>query len=208
PVLVDARDGLSRQRDPAVRALGRLACAQGFARALEVVSATRRVGCCHALSDEHRGLAADRERPTALDRAGPDEDRERQLAFGDADRHLDQPVRLRGCLPVPRRRRPRAHAALRAQRHRRPGARGRSRRPGHELLGHAMLHLHTLWFIIIAILWIGFFVLEGFDFGVGMLQTLVGRTEPERELVVSTIGPWWDGNEVWLIVAAAGMFAA
>src|SRR2546430_4036041 len=71
-----------------------------------------------------------------------------------------------------------------------------------------MLHLHTLWFIIIAILWVGFFVLEGFDFGVGMLQMLVGRTEPERELVVSTIGPWWDGNEVWLIVAAAGMFAA
>ena len=71
-----------------------------------------------------------------------------------------------------------------------------------------MLHLHTLWFIVIAILWVGFFVLEGFDFGVGMLQMLVGRTEPERELVVRTIGPWWDGNEVWLIVAAAGMFAA
>src|SRR6478752_10469231 len=71
-----------------------------------------------------------------------------------------------------------------------------------------MLHLHTLWFIVIAILWVGFFVLEGFDFGVGMLQMLVGRTEPERELVVSTIGPWWDGNEVWLIVAGAGMFAA
>jgi cytochrome d ubiquinol oxidase subunit II len=71
-----------------------------------------------------------------------------------------------------------------------------------------MLHLHTLWFIIIAILWVGFFVLEGFDFGVGMLQMLVGRTERERELVVSTIGPWWDGNEVWLIVAGAGMFAA
>jgi cytochrome bd ubiquinol oxidase subunit II len=71
-----------------------------------------------------------------------------------------------------------------------------------------MLHLHTLWFIILAILWVGFFVLEGFDFGVGMLHTLVGRTERERELVVRTIGPWWDGNEVWLIVAGAGMFAA
>ena len=71
-----------------------------------------------------------------------------------------------------------------------------------------MLHLHTLWFIILAVLWVGFFVLEGFDFGVGMLHTLVGRAEPERELVASTIGPWWDGNEVWLIVAGAGMFAA
>jgi cytochrome d ubiquinol oxidase subunit II len=71
-----------------------------------------------------------------------------------------------------------------------------------------MLHLHTLWFVILAVLWIGFFVLEGFDFGVGMLHRFVGRTEAERELAVSTIGPWWDGNEVWLIVAGAGTFAA
>jgi cytochrome bd-type quinol oxidase subunit 2 len=71
-----------------------------------------------------------------------------------------------------------------------------------------MLHLHTLWFVIIAALWVGFFVLEGFDFGVGMLHLLVGRSGDERALAVSTIGPWWDGNEVWLIVAAAGTFAA
>jgi cytochrome d ubiquinol oxidase subunit II len=71
-----------------------------------------------------------------------------------------------------------------------------------------MLHLHTLWFVLLAILWIGFFVLEGFDFGVGMLHMLAGRDEPERELAISTIGPWWDGNEVWLIVAGAGTFAA
>jgi cytochrome bd ubiquinol oxidase subunit II len=71
-----------------------------------------------------------------------------------------------------------------------------------------MLHLHTLWFIVIAVFWVGFFVLEGFDFGVGMLHQLVGGTERERELVVSTIGPWWDGNEVWLVVAGAGTFAA
>jgi len=71
-----------------------------------------------------------------------------------------------------------------------------------------MLHLHTLWFIVLAVLWVGFFVLEGFDFGVGMLHTLVGRREPERELAISTIGPWWDGNEVWLVVAGAGTFAA
>jgi cytochrome d ubiquinol oxidase subunit II len=71
-----------------------------------------------------------------------------------------------------------------------------------------MLHLHTLWFVVLAIFWVGFFVLEGFDFGVGMLHRFVGRDEPERGLVVSTIGPWWDGNEVWLIVAGAGTFAA
>jgi len=71
-----------------------------------------------------------------------------------------------------------------------------------------MLHLHTLWFVVLAILWVGFFVLEGFDFGVGMLHMLVGRDEGEREQAISTIGPWWDGNEVWLIVAGAGTFAA
>jgi cytochrome d ubiquinol oxidase subunit II len=71
-----------------------------------------------------------------------------------------------------------------------------------------MLHLNTLWSVIIAILWVGFFVLEGFDFGVGMLHMVVGKTEDERRLAVSTIGPWWDGNEVWLIVAGAGTFAA
>jgi len=71
-----------------------------------------------------------------------------------------------------------------------------------------MLHLDTLWFIVLAILWVGFFVLEGFDFGVGMLHTIVGRTETERRVAINTIGPWWDGNEVWLIVAGAGTFAA
>ena len=71
-----------------------------------------------------------------------------------------------------------------------------------------MLHLDTLWFVLLAILWVGFFVLEGFDFGVGALHMLVGRSEPERRLAVSTIGPWWDGNEVWLVVAGAGTFAA
>ena len=71
-----------------------------------------------------------------------------------------------------------------------------------------MLHLHTLWFVIIAIFWVGFFVLEGFDFGVGVLHTIVGRTDTERRVAINTIGPWWDGNEVWLIVAGAGMFAA
>jgi cytochrome bd ubiquinol oxidase subunit II len=70
------------------------------------------------------------------------------------------------------------------------------------------MHLHTLWFVILAILWVGFFVLEGFDFGVGALHALVGRTDTERRVAINTIGPWWDGNEVWLVVAGAGTFAA
>ncbi|TVZ00405.1 cytochrome d ubiquinol oxidase subunit II [Trebonia kvetii] len=64
------------------------------------------------------------------------------------------------------------------------------------------------WFIVIAILWTGFFVLEGFDFGVGMLHSVVGRDEAGRRAAINTIGPLWDGNEVWLIVAGAAMFAA
>jgi cytochrome d ubiquinol oxidase subunit II len=70
------------------------------------------------------------------------------------------------------------------------------------------MQLHTIWFIVIAVLWVGFFVLEGFDFGVGMLHRFIGRSEIERRVCINTIGPWWDGNEVWLIVAGASMFAA
>ena len=70
------------------------------------------------------------------------------------------------------------------------------------------MQLHTVWFVIITVLWVGFFVLEGFDFGVGMLHRFIGKTEIERRVVINTIGPWWDGNEVWLIVAGASMFAA
>ena len=65
-----------------------------------------------------------------------------------------------------------------------------------------------VWFTLVTLLWTGFFVLEGFDFGVGMLHGLVGRTDTERRLAVSSIGPLWDGNEVWLVVAGASMFAA
>ncbi len=64
------------------------------------------------------------------------------------------------------------------------------------------------WFIVITVLWTGFFILEGFDFGVGMLHSVVGRDEAGRRAVINTIGPLWDGNEVWLIVAGAAMFAA
>ncbi len=70
------------------------------------------------------------------------------------------------------------------------------------------MQLHTIWFNLIAIFWVGFFVLEGFDFGVGALHMLIGKSDDERRLAINTIGPWWDGNEVWLIVAGAALFAA
>ena len=68
--------------------------------------------------------------------------------------------------------------------------------------------LVTFWFVVLVVFWTGFLVLEGFDFGVGMLHGVVGRDEQGRRLAIQTIGPLWDGNEVWLIVAAAGTFAA
>jgi cytochrome bd ubiquinol oxidase subunit II len=71
-----------------------------------------------------------------------------------------------------------------------------------------MTGLVPFWFIIIAFFWTGFFILEGFDFGVGMLHDLVGTDDASRRAAINTIGPLWDGNEVWLIVAGAAMFAA
>jgi cytochrome bd-type quinol oxidase subunit 2 len=68
--------------------------------------------------------------------------------------------------------------------------------------------LVPFWYIVIAILWTGFFILEGFDFGVGMLHSVIGTDEAGRRAAINTIGPLWDGNEVWLIVAGAAMFAA
>jgi cytochrome d ubiquinol oxidase subunit II len=68
--------------------------------------------------------------------------------------------------------------------------------------------LNTLWFFLIAVLFTGFFVLEGFDFGVGMLSPFIGHNEQERRLLINTIGPFWDGNEVWLLTAGGAMFAA
>src|SRR5213593_1787615 len=70
------------------------------------------------------------------------------------------------------------------------------------------MELTTLWFCLIAFLWIGYFVLEGFDFGIGMLVGILGRNDRERRVVINTIGPVWDGNEVWLLVAGGATFAA
>jgi cytochrome d ubiquinol oxidase subunit II len=68
--------------------------------------------------------------------------------------------------------------------------------------------LTDFWFITIAVLWIGYFFLEGFDFGVGMLLHPIGRTDADRRVMINTIGPVWDGNEVWLLVAGGATFAA
>ncbi|MEV5407674.1 cytochrome d ubiquinol oxidase subunit II [Thermopolyspora sp. NPDC052614] len=70
------------------------------------------------------------------------------------------------------------------------------------------MELPTFWFILIAFLWTGYFVLEGFDFGVGALLPVLSRDEAERRQVLATIGPVWDGNEVWVITAVGAMFAA
>ncbi|WP_433890815.1 cytochrome d ubiquinol oxidase subunit II [Streptomyces sp. CA-111067] len=70
------------------------------------------------------------------------------------------------------------------------------------------MHLHDVWFVIIAVLWTGYFFLEGFDFGVGVLTRLLARDRTERRVLINTIGPVWDGNEVWLITAGAATFAA
>ena len=69
-------------------------------------------------------------------------------------------------------------------------------------------HLQTFWFALIAILWIGYFVLEGFDFGVGTLLPFLAKDDTDKRVMINTIGPVWDGNEVWLIVAGGATFAA
>jgi cytochrome d ubiquinol oxidase subunit II len=74
--------------------------------------------------------------------------------------------------------------------------------------GEGLMDLETFWFCLIAVLWAGYFALEGFDFGVGMLLPSVGRDDEERGTMLRTIGPVWDGNEVWLVVAGGATFAA
>jgi len=68
--------------------------------------------------------------------------------------------------------------------------------------------LQFVWFVLISVLWVGYLILEGFDFGVGMLMKLIGGTREEKRAILHTIGPVWDGNEVWLIVAGGATFAA
>ncbi|MFF1506944.1 cytochrome d ubiquinol oxidase subunit II [Streptomyces sp. NPDC058326] len=70
------------------------------------------------------------------------------------------------------------------------------------------MELHDVWFVLIAVLWIGYFFLEGFDFGIGVLTKLLARDRVEKRVLINTIGPVWDGNEVWLLTAGGATFAA
>jgi cytochrome d ubiquinol oxidase subunit II len=70
------------------------------------------------------------------------------------------------------------------------------------------MELSTVWFLLIAVLWTGYLILEGFDFGVGMLLPVLGRRDKDRRVMINTIGPVWDGNEVWLLTAGGATFAA
>lgn len=71
-----------------------------------------------------------------------------------------------------------------------------------------MISLNELWFVLIAVLFVGFFFLEGFDFGVGMETQILAKNDTERRVLINSIGPFWDANEVWLITGAGAMFAA
>ncbi|MHB2153315.1 cytochrome d ubiquinol oxidase subunit II [Caldithrix abyssi] len=71
-----------------------------------------------------------------------------------------------------------------------------------------MEYLNTIWFILIAVLFIGYFFLEGFDYGVGMLVPFLGKDDTERRVIINSVGTFWDGNEVWLLTAGGAMFAA
>jgi cytochrome d ubiquinol oxidase subunit II len=70
------------------------------------------------------------------------------------------------------------------------------------------MDLNTIWFLLITILFAGFFILEGFDYGVGILLPFLGKSDKERRMIINTIGPVWDGNEVWIITAGGAIFAA
>ena len=70
------------------------------------------------------------------------------------------------------------------------------------------MSFNSVWFILIAVIWVGYFILEGFDFGVGILLKVVAKNQAERRAVLTTLGPLWDGNEVWLLVAGGATFAA
>ena len=70
------------------------------------------------------------------------------------------------------------------------------------------MELTTVWFFLISVLWIGYLVLEGFDFGVGILLPILGKDEKNRRVLLNTVGPVWDGNEVWVLVAGGATFAA
>jgi cytochrome d ubiquinol oxidase subunit II len=77
-----------------------------------------------------------------------------------------------------------------------------------EVAGNAPFALQLLWFILIAVLWTGYLVLEGFDYGVAMLIPFLGKTDKEKRVIINTVAPVWDGNQVWLLTAGGATFAA
>jgi cytochrome d ubiquinol oxidase subunit II len=70
------------------------------------------------------------------------------------------------------------------------------------------MDLNTVWFTLVWVLFVGFFLLEGFDYGVGILLPFLGKDDTDRRVIINTIGPFWDGNEVWMITAGGAIFAA
>ena len=66
----------------------------------------------------------------------------------------------------------------------------------------------VIWWVLVGVLFIGFALTDGFDMGVGALLRIVGKTDEERRVAINTIAPHWDGNQVWLILAAGAIFAA
>ena len=135
-------------------------------------------------------------------------DEQGELAQRQHNLARDQPRRLHHPLSPPRHRRLRADAPLRAPGPvERPGG-GRRRHAGARTAGGLAMDLQILWFVIIAVFWAGYFLLEGFDFGVGLLLPFLPRNESDRRVMFETIGPVWDGNEVWLVVAGGATFAA
>ena len=69
-------------------------------------------------------------------------------------------------------------------------------------------NLEVVWFILITVLFAGFFLLEGFDYGTGILLPFIGKTDVERRQMINALGPVWDGNEVWMITAGGALFAS
>ena len=69
-------------------------------------------------------------------------------------------------------------------------------------------NLELIWFILVGVLFTGFFILEGLDYGVGMWLPFLGKTDRERRQLINTIGPVWDGNQVWMLTAGGAMFAS
>ena len=147
-----------------------------------------------------RRLDPDRDGPPAVDRAEPAEDLRRRLhglSTATVAVSLTVFVLLYAALGVVDFVLMRHYARLDP-----PGRRATSGREVHDM------GLEEVWFVLIGVLWSGYFLLEGFDFGVGMLLPFLPRDERERGLMFESIGPVWDGNEVWLVVAAGATFAA